>query len=240
MKRCCIEAAPAAARIDWDSVLELTLIKERIPVKGTPSAGMLRGAVVECVKLARHLARPAAMSRKFRVTATGGGPLELEGGIQIAGKSLARAMDGARQAAIFIVTIGDDLESTATMLMDYGEELHGYLLDRIGSFAVESMAESLEGNMRSECMAKGLGVSMRYSPGYCDTPLCEQKKLDAAVGFSKVGVSLNENLMMLPRKSISGVIGIGPAKLFSKAAKPCDVCDMKECDYKRVAAISRS
>ena len=228
------------AMIDWDSVLRTVTVKERIPKSGrSPSSAELGAAVRDCVRLARHLVACGTLARTFDVGGISEASIALKGPPPLYGPALAGSLRGSNAIVLFLVTIGSELESAATMLMNKGEELHGYLLDRIGSFAVESMAEDLEKRLRLGETSMGRSVSMRYSPGYCDTPIEEQAKLDKAIGFANIGVRLTESYVMVPQKSISGIIGIGPKGLFSDTRSPCEICNLKECDYKRVAADSR-
>jgi len=62
----------------------------------------------------------------------------------------------------------------------------------------------------------------------------EQFKLARIIDFSKAGVTLSENCMMIPKKSISAIVGIGPKQLFSNIKSPCAVCNMKVCGYRRI------
>jgi cobalamin-dependent methionine synthase I len=74
---------------------------------------------------------------------------------------------------------------------------------------------------------------MRFSPGYCDWPVEEQRILDGILDFSKIGVRLTDSYMMAPKKSVSGVVGIGPKNIFSGSRSQCEICGDKECGYKR-------
>jgi cobalamin-dependent methionine synthase I len=142
-------------------------------------------------------------------------------------------MKGATEIYAFLVTIGKDVEDAATSCMDSGDHLLGYLLDRAGSFAVESLAKNTEDALRRALAPKDLSVSMRFSPGYCDWPVEEQFKLIKIIDFAKAGVTLTKSCVMIPKKSISAVVGIGPKELFAKAKSPCALCNMKVCDYRR-------
>jgi hypothetical protein len=210
------------------------MAKERIAPNGDPrSRESILSAMDECLRIARHLAKPVIASDKKDVI-VGSKNLTLEGPLPLAGEALSISVRGSRHAYLFIVTIGSDLEETATMLMESGEQLHGYLLDRIGSFAVESLAENFEDGLRRIYKDRGMSVSMRFSPGYCDWPIEEQRRLEKALPFSQAGVRLTESCMMIPKKSISGLVGVGPKGLFSKKESHCVVCDNKECSYRRI------
>lgn len=210
---------PKKAAVSWDRVKEWIYKKERIPPEGT-----LHEAAAEYLEKAASLVSPKVISIKKVVR----GPLGL------GGKKLSSYIDRAESVHLFLVTIGDTIENTATRSMEEGDSLGGYLLDRIGSFAVESLAENYEESLRDHYTAKGLSVSSRFSPGYCDWPLEEQFKLAKLVKFSKAGVELTESCMMVPKKSISGLIAVGPKGLFpSKRRSPCHLCDLKNCGYRR-------
>ena len=149
------------------------------------------------------------------------------------GKELSKHIKGATHICAFLVTVGKEIEEAASSCMHSGDHLLGYLLDRAGSFAVESMAKNAEESLRHALAPGKLSVSMRFSPGYCDWPIEEQFKLAQIMDFGKAGVTLSENCMMIPKKSISAVVGIGPKELFVNIQSPCSICNMKVCDYRR-------
>jgi hypothetical protein len=217
--------------IDWDWVKEILFKKERISA-GSPGA-VLDGAD-ESIDKARRLARPAAIFTKKALLSSGADSIKLAGGTEFSGKTVSSYIRPAEDVYIFLVTIGPAVENEASGLMKRGESLPGYLLDRAGSFAVESLAEKLECRLRKEYKSKGKSVSMRLSPGYCDWPIEEQVILDKILDFSRIGVRLTGSYVMIPQKSISGLMGVGPAELFSKVKSQCAICNMKDCDYRRV------
>ncbi|MFH1189920.1 MAG: vitamin B12 dependent-methionine synthase activation domain-containing protein [Candidatus Omnitrophota bacterium] len=215
--------------IDWDWTEKSLLKKERILPHA--DSAILKSAR-EALDRAKELAAPKAAFTKKTVRAVGRGGIDLAGGIAFKGKSLSKYIKGSRAVYLFLVTIGPAVENEASALMGRGESLQGYLLDRAGSFAVESMADALGSRILKEDGPGDKSVSMPFSPGYCDWPVDEQVKLDKILGFSKIGVRLTESCMMVPRKSISGLIGIGPVKLYSKTRPKCGICHMKNCGFR--------
>lgn len=214
--------------IDWNWVERELVNREKI--KGS-SLDILK----ESLGAARRLAAPIVICANESVTGRGGsraGVITI-GGVKLTSRYLASYLKGASYAYIFLATIGGALEESATALMKEGSEPAGYLLDRAGSFAVESLAQGYEERLREEYMARESSVSMRMSPGYCDWPVEEQRKLDTLLDFSRAGVRLTEACMMVPRKSVSAVVGIGPKGLFSAKVSQCGICNMKDCDLRR-------
>lgn len=205
--------------IDWNWVKTMISKKERI----TSDKKEISNTLDECMGVSKSLAKPKITSA-----------VKKTGDFRIASKRLASELKGVTEFYFFLVTIGGGLEKTATESMSKGNDLKGYLFDRIGSFAVESLAENLEENLRREYGRKGKSVSMRFSPGYCDWPIEEQFALSKILDFSKAGVRLTESCMMIPQKSISGVIAVGPKGLFKDKKPPCYSCDVKDCYYSRI------
>jgi hypothetical protein len=216
--------------IDWDWTKKSLLKKERI-ASGAGSA--IFDSACEMVNKAKGLAEPKAAIVKKAPLSFNEETIKLAGGIEFSGKIISSHLKGAHHIYFFLVTIGSSLEDEASLLMKKGESLSGYLLDRIGSFAVESLADKAEALLRNKYEPGGRSVSMRFSPGYCDWPIEEQVKLDMLLDFSKIGVRLTGSHMMVPRKSVSGIIGIGPKGLFSKSRSQCAICNMKDCGYRR-------
>ncbi|MCM8761480.1 MAG: hypothetical protein NC938_07280 [Candidatus Omnitrophica bacterium] len=214
--------------IDWKWVKKELLRKERI----RPGTAISKAAE-EYLKKARRLARPIAISTEKSLTISCVGNIRVAGHSALNSRQLSSYLKGANKVHIFLVTIGGLIEKAASRSMKIGDYLGGYLLDRIGSLAVESLAKNFEDDLRASCAAKEASVSIRMSPGYCDWPIEEQFKLAKLLKFSRAGVRLNESCMMIPRKSISAIVGVGPKGLFRYRKSPCAACAKKTCDYRR-------
>jgi len=217
--------------IDWAWVKKELARIENIPSSGTKAD--LRRAAETCLKNGAGLCEPGSVRAEKRIVSVKENSVVLEGGVKLSGSFLASYLKGARSLGIFVVTIGHALEDKASRLMAEGEGLDGYLLDRIGSLAAESLAENFEKLMRREFKRRSLSVSRRLSPGYCDWRIEEQFELVKLVDFSKAGVRLTDSCMMVPKKSISAVAGIGAKGLFTDVKSQCAICDKLECSYRR-------
>jgi len=69
----------------------------------------------------------------------------------------------------------------------------------------------------------GLKITNRYSPGYCGWVTSEQHKLFALLPKDICSIRLTESSLMLPIKSVSGFIGIGPNVRFNPYT--CQLCE---------------
>jgi hypothetical protein len=220
--------------IDWKWVKKELIEKERIGlIADDRRKREVTGHLRRCLADAKRLARPRTALKKYVSAGFSAGSVTLEGGVSFRGRRAAGYLKNATGLYLYCVTIGGRLESEASRRMKKGDALGGYLLDRAGSFAVESLASGAEKALRARYRLRGLSVSMRISPGYCDMPIEAQRALSRAVPFSAAGVKLNRSMMMVPRKSISGIIGVGPKGAFGGAVSQCRVCDRGNCTYRR-------
>ncbi|MBR7060593.1 MAG: hypothetical protein IKI34_02545 [Eubacterium sp.] len=65
-------------------------------------------------------------------------------------------------------------------------------------------------NLENEIIAQfGVSLRQRYSPGYFDLDISEQKKVFALLELTKrIGLTLTDSCEMLPAKSVTAFIGI--------------------------------
>ena len=137
------------------------------------------------------------------------------------------------KAAVFIVTIGNYLEDMVAYLSDNGVVLQATVLDTIGSAAAEQMAALIEDRIKSIAEMSGQCISRRFSPGYCDWNVKQQEILFRILKDDPAGVTLTEECLMLPRKSVSGIIGIGDTENGVESYNPCGTCVKTECPGRR-------
>jgi len=146
---------------------------------------------------------------------------------------IAELLGQCHEVAAFLATIGGRLEKRVRAFAKEGRVLEATILDAAGSEAAEKVAGALEDRIGEIACAQGLGISMRYSPGYCDWDIAQQRELFRAMNGESVGIHLTDGLLMVPRKSISGIIGIGPFNGELKDYSPCQTCDKLDCQSRR-------
>ncbi len=155
-----------------------------------------------------------------------------EGTAFVAGRQVVNNLRGSELFALFICTAGEEVSRRSKELMGQGNLLEGYVADLIGSLLVEGAMDILHGGLRNEMESKGLKITNRYSPGYCDWNVDEQYKLFSLFPEGFCGVRLSESALMKPIKSVSGVIGIGSDVKYKKYV--CDACNDKDCIYRNI------
>jgi hypothetical protein len=183
-------------------------------------------------EIRRH-AKTRAIYRILPVEAKNGS-VALDGGVSLKSRKLADMFDPCDRAAVFLVTMGREVDQLIHQNME-DQPHYGFLLDAAASVAAESGAQYVQDYIEQEKLSDGEGMTLRYSPGYCDWPLKEQKALFKALpqAEKEIGVKLSESSLMSPRKTVSGVIGICPAGSVKYAGNTCATCARTNCPYRR-------
>jgi hypothetical protein len=147
------------------------------------------------------------------------------------GKIITTQLHSVESAAVLVCTIGAGLETWSRQLLNKGDFFKGYMVDTFASHSVELAAQKIQDYFEKEGAQNGLKISNCYSPGYCGWHVSEQQKLFSLLPDHFCGITLTDSSLMLPIKSISGVIGIGPN--VRKMDYTCRLCDMSNCIYRR-------
>lgn len=135
------------------------------------------------------------------------------------------------------MTIGKHLEDTVYELAEKGHVLQATVLDAIGSSAVERVADFVQGKIRDMASREGFVISRRFSPGHCDWDVCQQREVFKAVDGDMVGIHLTDQYLMVPQKSISSIVGIGPSDGDVRDYNPCATCDRFDCVGRKVRPV---
>ncbi|MFC1976789.1 vitamin B12 dependent-methionine synthase activation domain-containing protein [Chloroflexota bacterium] len=200
------------------------------PPDSEPSARM-ESLVNDYVKNAHQFFSPSFSYVVTGVKLVEGTSVLLEDGVVFESEVIARLLEKAVKVAVFVLTIGRYLEDAVTQLAQGGLVLQSAVLDAVGSDATERLADSVESQISEVANNQGLTISRRFSPGYCDWDVSQQKSVFQAMKGDCAGVQLTDGCLMLPRKSISGIIGIGPRNVADY--NPCKTCDKHDCVGRR-------
>jgi len=147
------------------------------------------------------------------------------------GKIIAEAVQNAETIALFVCTVGPGIENKSKELFKENNMVEGYMLDVIGSEVVESAIDLCQDILQVEMKRKELSLSNRYSPGYCGWNVSEQHKLFSLLPRDFCDIRLKESALMVPIKSVSGIIGIG--KDIVRRGYACDFCEQENCVYRK-------
>jgi hypothetical protein len=180
-----------------------------------------------------HLLEPAAAYERYPVTGMTGDRITLAGGKAVHGPAVPAFFPEARELAIIVCTIGPGLEERASGYTKNGQALRGMLLDGIGSAAVDKLIPGVIKLIAAGVAPLGYEVSSPVNPGMPGLAMTEQRNITELARADRIGVSLTPSGILVPRKSVSMVIGIGPRMARWTQAEVCARCSLSEsCPYK--------
>ena len=176
------------------------------------------------------LIRPKVAFERFEVESVRHARVRLKGGGELKGELLAQHMAPAQQIVALVCTIGSELEEHATRVMKT-EIVRGLAFYGVGSAAVEALANAACQHFEDEAAGQGWQTTIPLNPGMIGWPVEEgQPQIFSLLDSSQIGVHLSQQAIMLPLKSLSMIIGLGPD--LDRQGTTCDYCAMRQvCKY---------
>lgn len=160
------------------------------------------------------------------------GTISIENRTLNPGSQVCRYIRESTHAALFLCTAGEDFTRMTNALNEQGDIMEAYILDAIGSLTVENAIDKIQEDLKKIFHKEHLKISNRYSPGYCNWPLSDQTALFELIGENPTGITLSDSCLMTPRKSVSGILGIG--KNLKHHEYGCKVCQNTTCIYRKI------
>ncbi len=148
----------------------------------------------------------------------------------IVGRSIEKHLETCEKVVCMAVTVGETIEREVTSKFKHGNYVPAMLLDAAATSAVEQAADQMEQAIKQVVEREGFKMRSRYSPGYGDWSLSAQKELFRVSGASEIGMRLSAALMLMPRKSITAIIGLTKNAAQSDIKMhDCSACDKLDC-----------
>jgi len=163
------------------------------------------------------------------------GTIKIDNVILNVGSQICGYLKEASHIALFVCTGGNIFTRITNEYNADREYLEAFVADAIGSLTVEKAMDKVQEDLGLFLKSKNMKISNRYSPGYCNWALSDQKTLFGLIGENSTGVNLNNSYLMQPIKSVSGIIGIGTD--IKKREYGCDICRNTTCIYRKILNV---
>ena len=191
-----------------------------------------RGAVEGLITRALAWAQAQAVFTTAYVEAREEDAVVVEGR-QFKSRVLRKNLEDVGRVFPAVVTLGGRFDEAVEATQDLLEK---YYLDAIGNLALAEARAHLIAHL---CQRFAIDKLSWMSPGsLADWPLEEQRPLfELLVGVeAAIGVRLTDSLLMLPRKSVSGIFFPAASTFFSCRLCPRDRCENRKARYDEAAA----
>lgn len=149
--------------------------------------------------------------------------------MQVKSEKLRKNLSGCHSFVLFAATVGIEIDR---MIAKYGRvsPSKALMLQAIGAERVESLCDLFNRTVSEEYGY----TAPRFSPGYGDlSPEVQKDFFRVLEPNRKIGLTLNESMLMTPSKSVTAIIGISDEKQ-TETKHSCSVCEKYDCSYRRI------
>ena len=193
-------------------------------------------AFTALIDQARAIARPKALYTEAFVEGRGDDTIRI-GGLTFTSRMLRRKLDAVERVFPYVATCGHELDGVA---LPTGDVLVQFWWDAIKAEVLAAARAHLVAHLTNRFR---LGQTARMSPGSGDVdvwPIEQQRELFALLGgvTPAIGVILTESCLMIPNKSVSGLLFATEHDFFT-----CQVCHRDPCPNRKApfdAAVWKS
>lgn len=142
--------------------------------------------------------------------------VQLAEDIFLRGAMPPKVLSQAEEVICFVGTLTGFSSESDDMMAEY-------FIDTWGSAYIEAGQAWLAAQVQTALSAEGKARTHLWCPGQHQFELNNQRALFALLHPEDVGCTLTKRLMMVPAKSVSGIMGIVPAGT-ENLLVPCDFC----------------
>ena len=194
----------------------------------------IMNTIDECIKEVKEIITPRVIYEYKDIKIIDEGVEILGTNLRLTGNDIKNHLSNSKKSILMAVTIGNEIERK-TRLYENTNLTKALILDSCATTAVEEVCDIIEEEVRKKAENDNMDITFRYSPGYGDLPLDLQSSflrvLDAQ---KKIGLTVSENNILFPRKSVTAIIGIVEKGINKKKEKSCKECSNYEnCSFRR-------
>jgi hypothetical protein len=177
---------------------------------------------------ARDLIQPAIAYCVCPVAGSDGERLLVGDGKALESAVVARLFASAPEVVLAIFTIGPLLEQRVAERQAAGDYPAGFVLDLVGSLAVNQVGRVAYGVVEELAASRGVKASIPLNPGTTHWPLSGNRVLVELIPAAEIGVETLESGLLKPFKSISYAVALGQDVMTPDQGSSCDYCDTRD------------
>lgn len=148
-------------------------------------------------------------ARRAGIKEKSGSRIVFAGGIVFHSKHLAALLGDCRQVLFMAAAAGSKIVDSIEQNTQAADLSRGVVFDAAASEAVDSALDWMMNYFNQELRRENKCLTRRrFSAGYGDFLLKNQESIYKILELKKLGVSLTEEYMLVPEKSVTAVAGI--------------------------------
>lgn len=185
----------------------------------------------ECEERLLSMINPKYVWRVFDISEDERGISVCGTPLVLTGNDIMEHLRGCERAALMCATLSIGADSVIRVY-ESAEMEKAVIADCLASAAIEQVCDIAEREIQAD--VGDFHYTWRFSPGYGDLPLeLQWQFIDVLQAQKRIGVTVTDNLIMIPRKSVTAVMGISTREI-PKGRRGCSSCNMREnCAFRK-------
>ena len=198
----------------------------------------LNNIIDECIEITKNKVNPRYILRVYPILTekdnVEGNCINLnESNLKFESKDLYTLLNNCEECIILGATLGIEIEKEIKKY-SYLDLTKSIIIDACATVAIEEVCDLVQKNIQDKLLEENKHITMRYSPGYGDLSIDKNKDIIEALSINtQLGLTITENKIMIPRKSVIAIIGISVEKI-KQSKKSCKSCsNYQTCEYRK-------
>ena len=153
------------------------------------------------------------------------------GVIKTTSNTIKKAIGSAERVLLFAATVGAPFDR---LIQKYSkiQPSKAIIMQAVGAERIESLCDAFCDDIDAELRSEEMRLRTRVSPGYGDIPMETQRDIFTVLDCPrKIGLTLDESLLMSPSKSVTALCGIVDEGDTVEKNR-CDECSKTDCVYR--------
>jgi len=146
---------------------------------------------------------------RLKIENTFEGKIQFNRNIVLTGRSITLFLKNSEEALLMGATCGNEIINSIHNKSKNNDLATGVVLDAVASEMADSALDWIMNYFNQIIKRENKSVTKRrFSAGYGDFDICNQKKIHSLLKLNKIGIKINKNYMLIPEKSVTAIAGI--------------------------------
>ncbi|MFT5872167.1 MAG: hypothetical protein ACI8WT_001097 [Clostridium sp.] len=168
----------------------------------------------------------------FDISRENGQILLLDSTLVLKGIDIKKHLINSNKCVVMAATLGIEVDSRIAYHSRFNIT-KGVIMDACATTAIENLCDKLQTEIMEKALINNFHITSRYSPGYGDFSIDNQRDiLNVLDTYKKIGLSVTQSSIMLPRKSVTAFIGLSETPTI-KPTEKCLKCKNRNCDFRK-------
>lgn len=187
-----------------------------------------------CIEKLRKNIKPLVVTERFGIDFQDDGVKLINTDVVLLGNDITNHLKGCGECVILCATLGINVDNLIRITQNISMS-EAVVLDACAVEFIEKVCDIATLDIENSLKTEKKSITLRFSPGYGDLPIEIQPDILKIVDAQRrIGLTVTDTNIMIPRKSVSAVIGISDKDINQKNKKSCESCNLKDrCKYRK-------